>query len=420
MSASRPVLTWDQVRGERLRRSGLVDPAPAGAEAEVAHRVCGIHAQVPSAAALSLARRVRGGTLAAYDTGLYEQRRLVKTYGPRGTLHVFPAAELDLWTAATRANPTLSRRAAQEVRLSAERNAALHEAIIELTSGAQLTRKQLAAALIDQLGDWVDEKANDAFVSGWPHWRVAVDEATAAGELCFGVPQRNQVTFVRTSDWLAETTQLPITAGGWDEPASAGTDGVPGVLLEVARRVVRTYGPITHQEFGQWLGLAAGLARRVIDALAGELTAVDVEGSRRFVLAEEDLASWAPVTESVRLLGYFDVFALGAHPREELAPRRAAEGAVPHGRGLRRSSDPARGARQFLTGPLPVLLVDGIVRGVWTAARRDGVDEARVELFGRRDRRLTALLRVEVERLSELLGRSLRLSLGPADISAHL
>ncbi len=52
-------LTWDQVRGHRLRRHGLFEPLPAGSAVEVTSTVCGIHAQVGSAAALSLARRVR-------------------------------------------------------------------------------------------------------------------------------------------------------------------------------------------------------------------------------------------------------------------------------------------------------------------------------------------------------------------------
>ena len=34
---------------------------------------------------------------------LWEQRTLVKTYGPRGTLHLLPADELPLWMDAMRA-----------------------------------------------------------------------------------------------------------------------------------------------------------------------------------------------------------------------------------------------------------------------------------------------------------------------------
>lgn len=407
-------LTWDRVRGRRLHRHGLVDPFPTGLAAQVASIACGIHTQVGSAGALALARRVRDSGIDLLTDGLWRDRSLVKTYGPRGTVHVFPAHELSLWTAATRALPVkgslLPPGNAPLVTPTPEQAEELRSAVLSATYGTQLTRSELGAAITAECGPWVDTQASPAWKTGWPHWRLAVDEAVARGLLCFAPPQGNRVTFVRADEWLPDTVDQVWTA---EDGAMAGD--APAVLVEVARRYLAAYGPATHQEFAQWFALPAGKARQVYAALAAELVAVDVEGSRSWALLDSEPQSWEPVTDCVRLIGYFDPFAVGSHPRDELAPPAAAIRAAAHGRGFARGS-----ARRFLCGPLPVLLVDGVVNGVWTFRRERDVEQVRVEVFGRADAALRKQLRDEVARLSAVLDRDLALSVGPADIAAHL
>ena len=93
-------LTWDAVLARRLARSHLAKPAPRTRLVEVVREVGGIHAQVMSAAELSLSARVRGLTQAHVSKALWEERSLVKTWTLRGTLHLHPADELGLWLAA--------------------------------------------------------------------------------------------------------------------------------------------------------------------------------------------------------------------------------------------------------------------------------------------------------------------------------
>src|SRR5262245_43324075 len=62
--------------------------------------MAGVHAQVMSAAEHSLALRVAGATRADVTAALWEDRSLVKTFGPRGTVHLLPAADLAWWVAA--------------------------------------------------------------------------------------------------------------------------------------------------------------------------------------------------------------------------------------------------------------------------------------------------------------------------------
>ena len=94
---------WDGVRARRLVRNHLAERASADRLVEVVRDVCGIHAQVMGSAELQLAARVDGVTQGDVRAALWERRELAKTWTLRGTLHIHPAGELSLWTAARRA-----------------------------------------------------------------------------------------------------------------------------------------------------------------------------------------------------------------------------------------------------------------------------------------------------------------------------
>ncbi|HET6753010.1 MAG TPA: crosslink repair DNA glycosylase YcaQ family protein, partial [Jiangellaceae bacterium] len=91
-------VTPGQAMQWRLRQQHLVAPAPD--LVTTASRLCGVHAQVMSGAAQIVGVRTSSFTTPDLDDALWQQRTLVKTWGMRGTLHLFPAAELPLWVAA--------------------------------------------------------------------------------------------------------------------------------------------------------------------------------------------------------------------------------------------------------------------------------------------------------------------------------
>src|SRR5581483_6796643 len=95
--------TWEKIRARVLARNYLVRPAAKAQLAQVVGDVCGIQAQMMIAAELDLSARVKGLTQEDLRRALWEERVLVKTFGPRGTLHFLPADELPLWMAAMRA-----------------------------------------------------------------------------------------------------------------------------------------------------------------------------------------------------------------------------------------------------------------------------------------------------------------------------
>ena len=80
-------------------------PALASDLAGVVSRACGIQAQVLSAAELALSARIPDLRVADVRAALWEHRSLVKTYGPRGTIHLLAAADLPLYMAALSDHP---------------------------------------------------------------------------------------------------------------------------------------------------------------------------------------------------------------------------------------------------------------------------------------------------------------------------
>ena len=106
--------TWAAVRSRRLDRHFLTGPATAAAD--VAAAVCGAHAQVLTAAELSIGLRLAGAARGDVRRALWEDPQLVKTFGPRGTVHLLPTADLPMWTGALSAlpqpRPASRRRAA--------------------------------------------------------------------------------------------------------------------------------------------------------------------------------------------------------------------------------------------------------------------------------------------------------------------
>jgi len=264
--------TWEEVRAGRMARSWLAERAPAERLVDVARDVCGIHAQVMGSAELQLAARVHGITQGDVRAALWERRELVKTWTLRGTLHIHPADELGLWTAARRA-------------VEREEDAAVTAAIGDALRGRRLTREELADAVVERVGP----EPRERLASGWG-WFLG--DAAAAGLLCFGPPNGARVTFVHVDDWLGSQQ-------AW-EPAAA--------LREVARRYATTYAPATLRSLREWLAAK-----------------VDVD------VPEVPLAPRAG--GSVRLLPEYDPYVMGFREREHLVPPEVRRQVAAHGKG---------------------------------------------------------------------------------------
>ncbi|MDQ3930434.1 MAG: winged helix DNA-binding domain-containing protein [Chloroflexota bacterium] len=375
-------LGWEEVCARRLARQHLIGRAQPAQIGDVVSRVCGAQAQIITAAELTIGARVDGVTQQDVREELWERRGLVKTYGPRETLHLLPANELPLWMAAMRGREALKEAQWYEASgLEPEQAEALLVAIGEALDGRCLTREELAAEVSSRVGPWAREKLAST-------WGELLPPAAYMGRLCFGPSQGSKVTFVRTDQWTNTWEEL--------EPDTA--------LVEVLRRYLRAYGPATYQDFARWFWLRPEQARRLMDSIAGELEEVEVEGNRAYILAREAHAPLAPQTRAVRLLPQYDCYVLGGVPRERLVPEAARKRISAHG----------RGRFEGAVG-LPVLLVDSVVAGIWERHVQSKRVELKVEAFVQ----LTPLQRTELEeeasRIGGFLGVASTLVLGPLD-----
>jgi hypothetical protein len=352
-------LTWDQVRARRLVRSHLAERAPAAQLVEVVRDVCGIHAQVLGSAELQLAARVEGITQADVREALWERRALVKTWTLRGTLHIHPADELRLWTAARDAVVGEADYVVENL----EDVPAIVAAIDAALAGRRLTREELADAVAAQVGPGPRER----LASGWGYYLA---DAATAGVLCFGPPAGSKVTFVHAAEWLGAQRE-------W-EPREA--------LREVARRYAATYGPVSHRQFREWF------TSRSFTAQAAQVLFAELD------LPEPEAVPGAE--RSVRLLPEYDPYVMGFREREELVPPAVRAQVAAHGKG--RYEGPAG---------TPFLLVDGLCAGIWSRKKRARRIELAVQPARKLSRGERAGIEAEAERIGRFLGLEPALSL---------
>lgn len=371
--------TWDRVLAWRMRRQFLADHDAPDTLA-VVRGLAGVQAQVASSATAAVAVRRSGvapDTATDTDGGVgaaLADRALVRTWAMRGTLHLLPVDVAPAFLSLLAATRTWEKGAWQREFATAERMAALAEAVGAHLDGAALTREELVAAL--------DEPA---LASGWG---MLLKPLAWQGLLCNGPTRDGRPTFTSPRSYLP----------GWPA-ALPDPDGPDGAARTVIEAYLSAHGPASPATFDAWLLRGSTPKKRLrawfadlVDA--GALVTVDVEGEQLHARATDvdDLATANPVL-GVRLLPGFDQYVLGpgtADPRI-VAPE--------HRKRVSRAAG----------WIAPVVVADGRVVATWvvdgdvvtvepfpgTPAGLDGIDEER-------------------RRWSALLGRDLTVRTGAA------
>jgi Winged helix DNA-binding domain len=385
--ATPATLTWRGVTARRMARHALAEPATDLSPAGIAGVLCGAHAQVPSAAELSIGRRIARATRADVQRALWAERTLVKTFGPRGTIHLLPTADLPMWTGALSALPSSVPTHPEGVRFPSEQAEEVLAAIGGALADTELTVDELTEAIADLAGPWAVERTMDAFQDKWPRWRQLTSTAAHRGMLCFGPDRGRKVTYTNPHRWLP----------GF-RPAAGDA-----ALRTLVTRYLYAYGPATPQHFAKWLAIPPRYAAGVFGQLAGELERVELDGEPAWAVAG-DTGTPARPHRGIRLLPYFDAYVVAGQPREQLYPGAAAA----------RALTPAGQA-----GNYPVLLVDGVAGGVWHQRRSGRKLAITVEPL----RRLTAPQRRQLDDEAGLVGAvmeaTVTLTVGTVTVGAH-
>ncbi|MFI9768574.1 winged helix DNA-binding domain-containing protein [Streptomyces sp. NPDC052415] len=378
-------ISWHEASARRLERQFLANPAPEGAAVpDLVSAMLGAHAQVLSAAELSIGVRSAGLTRADVRTALWDDRSLVKTHGPRGTVHLLPARELPLWTAALTAVPSAPSPFPADARLTEEQTRQILAAIGDALDGVCLTIDALSEEVVARTGPWAGDLVMPAFQGMWPRWRQVMHRAGQAGALCFGPQRGRRVTYTRPP----HIDPLPAQ------------DALRALVL----RYLRAYGPATPAHCAKWLAAPARWAAGLFERLATDAAIEEVvlQGSPAWVAAG-DTSFPAPEWKGVRLLPYFDAYVIAAQPRESLFPGEAYRRALAGGQ----------------AGNYPVLLVDGVVAGVWHQRRQGRRTTVTVEALGALTARQRRELDEQVRRVGEVLEAAPELVLGEVTVGPH-
>lgn len=359
-----------------MRRHHLAEPVARTARLGAVADLAGLHAQVMASAELSWWARVRELGREDLPGALWRERALVKTWAMRGTLHLLPAAELGLWTAALGVLEERQRAPGVLNRIGVSRDEcdAITEAIPRALEGSELTREALAGEVGRLAGD---ARLRDAILGQYGD--QLLKPAAFRGTLCFAPSEGARVRFTHPATWL----------GG-----VAAADPEEGARW-LARRYLAAYGPASAADLGRWTGTTAAQGKAWLALLGDEAVPVDVDGERLTMLAEHvGAAAAAGPAGAVRLLPAYDALTAST-PKQ-------AEAVI---------ADEHRPRVWQSAGRLaPVVVVDGRMVATWRHERRGDRLAVRVAPFAALSSEARAGAEAEAARLAAFLGGELDLS----------
>ncbi|HEY2497579.1 MAG TPA: winged helix DNA-binding domain-containing protein [Candidatus Angelobacter sp.] len=354
----------EQIHAFRLRRHHLLDRISKDL-VTICRDICGVQAQIMSAAQLQLWARNHAITPAMVNDALWQKRSLVKTSLMRQTLHLIPTQDFPLYIAANRSTRVKSAFSVMaRFKITRDEADGLSALIMDALKAGPLPRRAITSAVRPRVSKrvraWMDKVFSIV--------RLPVFE----GQVCYGPGEGNQATFIRTEQWLPELRTMQEQ----------------GAQKELFRRYLRAYGPATLRDFAHWSGISMVEVRALRPLLDAELAEYD-----GLLALREDLKALqaAPSGESsVHLLPYFDVYLLAHSLKEHFLDARFYK-RVYRDQG-------------WIS---PVVLIDGQIAGVWEHTLSRQLIEVEVELFARVARSVREQIKNRAAELAELMERTL-------------
>lgn len=364
-------LTWSQVNAWRLAQHCLIQRLQPGDLVQAVRQTLGIQAQVMSAAELAIAERVDGLSPEKIQSALWQQRSLVKTWVIRQTLHLIAASDFSMYIAARRITDINWPAYFRHYGISREIVDKYLSICPEILSEEPLTRQQLAAAVGERIKS---PELSDLLAS--KGWGTPLKPLAWRGELCFGPSNGQNVTFVRPSAWI----------GSWEtiEPEAA--------MAAIARRYLQAYGPSLPDNFRIWWGTYIEPARQAFKSIADEILEVDVEGWHAYALRTsiEMMQNFEPA-EVVNLLPLFDAYTFGLNRGQALEPLLS----LSYQKQVYRPQG-------WISA---VVLVGGMIKGIWESAIRRSKLYVAVKLFSEVSSGAREGITAEAERLGCFLNQ---------------
>jgi hypothetical protein len=360
----------------RLHKHHLDCRAPLRSLKSVVGSICGVQAQLMSAAELALWARVKDLTQEDVAYALWRDRSLVKTWCMRGAAHLLVAADLPIYVGGLlRRGLRREREWIAKYGISESEMDAMVKAIVEALVDGALTRKELTESVVARLGAktrrWVEHS-----------WGGIVKQASLQGLVIFGPSHGLEITFVRRDQWLPQVKDLP-------------TEEAENMLL---KHYLHGYGPASLADFAAWAGLTVGDATPITERISSEIVEVKA-GNKSGLMLRKDLAILKTADESekqysVRLLPSFDPFMLGHKDKGHLVNKEYYK------RIYRKAG--------WLS---PTILVNGRAEGIWSCKRKGKCLHIAIEPFRAIARNVEDLIEEEARSLARFYDASFELKL---------
>ncbi|MGC4091146.1 MAG: winged helix DNA-binding domain-containing protein [Polyangiaceae bacterium] len=351
----------EELRRLRLQRLRLDKPLSAAPEALV-QSLAAVQAQDYAGAKWALGQRLARATDAALEA-CFERGAIVRTHVMRPTWHFVAPQELRWLQALTRARVLLAsasyfRKHGLDEKLLGKCRKIVEKAL----SGKQLTRDELALALVD--GGVSTNNDSIALVM----LRLELDCVVASG-----ARRGKQFTYALFDERIPSSKQL--------EPEHA--------LSELALRYFTTRGPAQANDFAWWSGLSVKTAQHAIQLVGKRLLAAECDG-KQYYFSEPAKPAKRGATVDVRLLSNYDEYLVAYKDRALLLPSAPSRGAF---------------ARDLLLAN-HVVVRNGVVVGGFRRTLHKADVQIEVTLLESLDEAELSALEAEAARYANFLGLS--------------
>ena len=296
----------------------------------------------------------------------------------RGTLHLLTSSDLPLYVAALKSKLDESVNwLKKEAGVTPQEVFSTTDKIKETLASRSLTREELSREVERSMR--LTPEARKLLRSAWG---VLLRPAAYQGFLVFGESLGPRVSFVSPSGWIST----------WKEPSTKNA------LLELFRRYLGGYGPVTVNDFGHWWGNLSDDEKSGLESLSAEVEMVELDGFRGLMLKPdaEEASSLEP-THGVNLLPSFDCYPMFYSPRELFIPR----------------AHRSKIFRQTAGWNYPALVVDGFASGVWILKKRSRAVEIGIESFRTLNSREKRGVQDEAADIARFLETSVDVRYGP-------
>jgi len=291
-------MTSETVSAFRLARHQLAGRKKASVES-ICAAVCGIQAQVMSAAELELWTRNHALRREDIFGALWKRRSVVKTSAMRQTLHLLAADDFPIYIAALkRSRMAAFARLLARLKVTREQSDDMQQMILDGLAGGPTTQQALVRLAQAKAGTRVRR---------WLEFATsALRPSIVQGLVCYGPPRGSEVTLVRADQWLGKQRAV-------DEDDAK---------RELIRRFLGAYGPATCRDFVKWSGIPMSEAKPAWNTVLSEMTEVIVDRAPAWILSRDAKAfdAVADAAQTVRLLPAFDVYLLAHAQKDHLVP----------------------------------------------------------------------------------------------------